>query len=330
MERDHARQVTPVEQFDAIELLTRNSDARERFLAQLGEGPDIDAQLVADVLRVGGRVGATLQTRRALVELCALVRAIDAAVNRRIDLFELRAGLSIHAARTDDFESFHETRVLLRTLAELLADERRFADGADGPLRSQIAYLDGELRSWLVEQLTGSADETAPAADPAPPPAADPREPFRAQGEERRAADALVTELLEGARHHPVTGLLGAAWVRAWSAVPISGDRLGDDPGELKRLLDALPSLDPSPTSLVQINRMRSARWTLDGRTLTLGDQLRDGWVLPASMDGLQLAAAERLGPTTITTFDLAFAYVEADGYHALLGPRSFVEEVCG
>jgi hypothetical protein len=314
--------------FDVIDVLTRAGDARDAFAASVGDAAaDADAQLVSDLLRTSGRVGDALETRRALVELCALVRAIDAAEQGRIDLQELRAGLELHAARTDRFAEFHDARVLLRTLTELLSTTRD-----PHATRAQVAFLHRELRAWLLEQLTGdAAGDSGPVDDAGAGVVDDPRLPYRTTARaDRIAGDALVTELLQGAQHYPVTGLLGAAWRRDWSAVPLAGEMLGDDPGELARLAEALDLLVPRPGTLVQVARRRPARWRVRGRTVDVGDHLRSSWHLPASPAGLALAATERAGWAILTTSDLAFAYVEASGHHALLGPAAFVERACG
>jgi hypothetical protein len=313
--------------FEVIDVLTRAGEARDAFAASVGDAAaDADAQLVSDLLRTSGRVGDTLETRRALVELCALVRAIDATEQGRIELEELRAGLDLHAARTDRFAEFHDARVLLRTLAEVLSAPRD-----PQAMRAQVSFLHLELRDWLLEQLTGDANGELEAPPVETTSIDDPRLPFRTtQRADRIAADALVTELLQGAQHYPVTGLLGAAWRRDWSAVPIAGEMLGDDPAELPRLAAALELLVPAPQLLVQVARRRPARWRVSGRTVHVGDHLRSSWHLPATLAGLRLAATERDGWTILTTPELAFAYVEGAGHHALLGPAAFVEAACG
>ncbi|MCW2928469.1 MAG: hypothetical protein JWM86_2437 [Thermoleophilia bacterium] len=328
--------------FDVVEVLTRADAARDAFcarMAQLGEARErtLDAQLVSDVLRADGRVGDTLETRRALVELCALLRAIDATERGRIELAELRRGLELHAGRTGRFAEFHDARVLLRTLGELL-DHPSVADGGDAPgVRAQLALLHRELRAWAIEQLTGSADghvghaRSGERAAPASAELLDPRAPWRVRDRAARVAnDGLVHELLQGAQGHPVTGLLGAAWIRGWSAVPIAGEQLGEVAGSLDRLAAALEHLDPRPMTLVQVDRLRSPRWTLEGARIRVGDHLRDSWALPATGAGLELAAGERRGWSILTTDQLAFAVVEGAGHHALLGPRGFVEVALG
>ncbi|MCB0880223.1 MAG: hypothetical protein KDC46_14715, partial [Thermoleophilia bacterium] len=114
----------------------------------------IDALLVSDVLRTAARVGDTLDLRRALVQLCALLRALDAAERELITLDELRAGLALHSARSDRFEHFADARVVLRTLAELL--ELDTPATGETALRGQVALLHAELRAFAYEQLTGS------------------------------------------------------------------------------------------------------------------------------------------------------------------------------
>ncbi|MCW2922736.1 MAG: hypothetical protein JWM98_140 [Thermoleophilia bacterium] len=315
--------------WSAVEVLTRAGSARDGFRAAIGTDVEVDARLVSDLLRVSGRVGATLETRRALVELCGLVRAMDAAEAGRIDPGELRRGLEVHSGRTDGFAQFHDARVLLRTLAEVLGAGRAEADDPR-PVLAQLAWLHRDLRCWLLEQLTGDAGGQVTAPAPAPAAAvADPREPWRiAAPEERRRADARVEDLLHGAAHHPITGLLGAAWVRGWYAAPVPGDRLGDDRAELARMATAAVAFGWD--HVLQVARARPPRWTLDGDRLRVGDDLRPSWRLPATADGLALAARERPGPTIVTSFDDAFAYVEADGHHLVLGPADVVEAIVG
>ena len=315
-------------QFTALDVLTRAGAERDAAFAALGDDVEgFDSRLVSDVLRVTGRVGATLETRRALVELCAVVRAIDAAERERIELVELRDGLQLHAARTDDFAQFHAARVLLRTLAEVLDGGR--ATHREVPVRAQVALLHRELRAWLLEQLTGSSDGAIALVDSARR-LDDARDAYRVLDPVAAVrADAIVHELLHGARHQPVTGLLGAAWVRGWSAVPIAGELLADEPLDLDLLARAITRLSRAPSQLLQVDRRRSPRWDLLGPMLQVGDGLRRAWVLPATRAGLDLAAVERPGWAILTTWELDFALVEADGHRALLGPTEFVVAAC-
>ena len=64
--------------------------------------------------------------------------------------------------------------------------------------------------------------------------------------------------------------------------------------------------------------------------TIVVGDGLRRSWQLPATPEGLALAAIEDRYRSVLTTFDLDFALVEADEHRVLLGPRDFVEEALG
>jgi hypothetical protein len=320
--------------FDVLDVLTRAGDERDALLAMLDDpAADIDSHLVSDVLRSTGRVGAALETRPALVELCAVLRAIDAATSGRIALTELRSGIEVHAARTDRFAAFHDARVLLRTLDELLADPARL-ELDERATRSQVALLHRELQAWMEDELLGSA--AAGLADPAPGSAstsdapADPRAAFAITDPvERRAAHDAVDELLHGARHHPVTGLLGAAWMRDWSAVPVAGERIGEDAGELERILEAVRVLGPVVTHVLMVDRRAQPRWHVEGRTVVVGDGLRLAWRLPATADGLRHLALEDRARCVLTTPDLAFAIVEAVDHHAVLGPAAFVEAAC-
>jgi hypothetical protein len=315
---------------DALDVLTRAGASRERVSSELGEQlDDVDAALVGDVLRASGRVGETLQLRRSLVQLCALVRAVDAAEQQLITLDDLASGLALHAARSDRFEHFDDARVLLRTLAELLA--RDTPDSGRQALRSQVAILHRQLREFLLEQLTGSADGSMPTGAADTLEIADPRAAFVVSDPVAvRRNHELVHELLHGADDHPVTGILGAAWRRGWSAVPIVGELPGEsDADEPARLADALELLDPAPHELVQVDLRSQPRWHLDGTTMRVSDGLRRSWHLPPTLHGLQLATTERPSWCVLTTSDLQFAIVEGAGHHALLGPTAFVTAAC-
>lgn len=319
--------MTALATFDVIDVLTRAGDARAALLTLLDdEAIDLDAHLVSDVLRATGRVGAALETRPALVELCTVLRAIDAATSGQIGLDELRSGIEVHAARTDRFAAFHDARVLLRTLDEVLEPGRIEHDSR--ATRSQVELLHRQLHDWMVDELVGSAPVGAP---PAPSAATDPRAEFAVTVPvQRQAAHDLVDELLHGARHYPVTGLLGAAWRRDWSAVPIAGERFGEDPDEVDRFVAAIAAQLPSVSDLLQVDRHLPSRWTIHGRTIEVGDGLRNAWLLPATADGLRLATIEQRARSVLATVDLDVAIVEGVDHHALLGPSAFVEQVVG
>lgn len=316
---------TPPDTLDVVEVLTRAGATRARAAALLGEQLDeVDGQLVADVLRAHGRVGDTLALRGALVEACALLRALDAFERQLVTLDELGSGVALQSARTGRFAGFGEARVVLRTVGELLD---RAGSMPERALRAQVELLHRDVRTWLEAQLLGDGAATA---GPASGVAGDVREPHRiAEPSAARTAHELVDELREGAAGHPVTGILGAAWIRGWSAVPVAGDHVGEEPEELDRLAAALDVLDPRPRELLQIDLRRQPRWRVTGRELRIGDGLRRSWSLPADRAGLQLAAAERLGWCVLATTDLAFAIVEGAGHHALLGPTEFVTAAC-
>ena len=327
-----SRATSDVRAFDAVEVLTQASEERDELLALLGDpSSDLDAHLVSDVLRSTGRVGDTLATRRVLVELCAVLRAIDAAVRERIALDELRAGIELHAARTDRFAAFRDVRVLLRTLDEVLEPGRIQHD--ERATRAQVELLHRDLQAWMEDELVGDApsrtDHDAPV--PAVTAVEDPRAPFEVRDPvERRHAHDLVEELLHGARHHPVTGLLGAAWMRDWSAVPVAGERFGEDPGDIDRLADAFAGELPGVTHVLQVERRAPSRWRLDGSTIIVGDGLRRSWKLPTSRDGLTLAALEDRSRAVLVPTTLDMALVEGVDHHALLGPAAFVEAAAG
>lgn len=311
---------------DVVEVLTRARESRDELLA-LVDYPelDLDSHLVSDVLRASGRVGAALRTRPALVELCAVLRAMDAAIAGRIDLNELRAGIEAHAARTNRFEAFHDARVLLRTLDDVLEPARIAYDAR--ATTSQVELIHGQLQEWMVDQLVGTSGVQAePLATPR-----DARSAFEVlEPELRGAAHELVEELLYGARDHPVTGLLGAAWRRDWSAVPIASERFGENPAQVDRLAETLAAQLPNVTHVLQVERHRPPRWAVRGRELLVNDGLRRAWRLPASRDGIALAAIEERTRAVITTPELEFAIVEGVDHHALLGPMPFVEAVLG
>ncbi len=314
---------------DVLDVLTRAGSDRAHLGEHVGEQLDqLDALLVSDVLRAAGRVGDTLAIRRQLVQMCSILRALDAAERELIDAGELRTGLGAAAAASDRFAAFDSARIELRTLLELL--ERVPEPRLVGPLRAQVQLLHANLRGFVFEQLTGSSEGDLPRAVGALRSHA--LAPFSVGDESRaQAHHDLVEELLHGAAHHPVTGLLGAAWVRDWAAVPIVGEQLGeDDPGEIDRLASAITALTTRPSSLVLASVRRAPRWTIDGRALVPGNGLRSSWLLHADRRSLELVAETRSGWCVLTTPDLDFAVVEGAGHHALLGPRVFVDRACG
>lgn len=315
--------------FDVVDVLTRAGDARDALLALLDdEATDLDAHLVSDVLRANGRVGIALETRPALVELCTVLRAVDAATSERIALDELRRGIEVHAARTDRFAAFHDARVLLRTLDEVLEPARIQHDPR--ATRSQVELLHRQLHEWMVDQLVGSGDvvDEVPAA---PDPAADPRAEFEVVDPAlRRTAHEIVDELLLGAQGYPVTGLAGAAWRRDWSAVPIAGERFGEDPEQVARFADAFATQLPHVTHVLQVDRRIPPRWTIRGREVVVGSGLRRAWLLPANIHGFTIAALEDRARSVLTTRELEVALVEGVDHQALLGPAAFVEASLG
>ena len=310
--------------FPVLDVLTRSGAARDGFVAAIDDTVDTDAGLVSDVLRVAGRVGETLATRRALVELCAVVRALDSCLAGDIELAELARGVAVHAARTDGFAHFDEARVLLRTLDELLA-RAAAPDANERALRSQVAWLDGELRSWLLEQMTGSPTGTLPT----PTASAAPMPPTLVSDLARvRASNELTDDLLANARFHDVRGLAAAAWVRGWSAVPRAGERLGDDPDEAARLLAAL--LDIGTHELLHVDLAPRARWHLHGDQLHVADGLRTVAAHTVADDTLAALTVDRPAHGLFTDDAGSFALLEADDHHVVAGPRPFVEAVCG
>lgn len=321
----------PSRTLDALDVLTSAGAARDAVSAAVDlDGPALDALLVSDLLRSTGRVGEALHTRAALVELCALVRALDAARARRIGLEDLLVGVRMHATRTDHFAAFHEAGVLLRTVLEVL--EHGLGRHDEGPVRSQLAYLHRELRGWLLTQLTGSPD--GQVGQPLPtPPAPDPRAPWLLRdGDLRRRCHEFAEDLLHGARDRPVTGLLGAAWVRGWSAVPVPGDLFGEERAAQARLDLALSALDGGrPRRLVQVERALGPRWRLEGTRMSVCPRSRRAWSLPPDPDGIAaLAGGDGRGWTIITSERLDFAIVEDAGHHALLAPRPVADVLCG
>ncbi|MCW2921649.1 MAG: hypothetical protein JWL76_1523 [Thermoleophilia bacterium] len=313
--------------FDVIDVLTRAGDARDALLTLLDdEAINLDAHLVSDVLRATGRVGAALETRPALVGLCSVLRAIDAALSGQIGLDELRSGIELQAARTDGFAAFHDARILLRTLDEVLEPNRIEHDAR--ATRSQVELLHRELQEWMVDELVGATQVDTPIE---PTDTRDPRAAFAVTDPElRQVAHDLVDELLHGARHHPVTGLAGAAWRRDWSAVPVAGERFGEDPDEVARFAEAVTEQLPGATHVLQVDRHLPARWMIEGRTIVVGDGLRSSWLLPATPGGFALATIERRSRSVLTTRDLDVALVEGVDHHALLGPAAFVEQALG
>lgn len=329
--------------FDAIAVLTRSGRERDAFCAAVTvDGGRIDAQLVADVLRVSGRVSSTLGTRRALVELCALVRALQSFVDGSITASELASGMAVHAGRTERFAAFDEARVLLRTVEEVLDGGRR----SGRAVVEQIRLLHASLHEWLVDELVGAGGEGSQAG-PAVGGMASPAS-GRTNGSEasstalvsvvadpvaRRRAHDLAQDLLHGADGYPLPGLAGAAWRRGWTAVPIAGDALDEqDARGPERFVAALASLPEPPDRILRITRRRSPAWRLDAdRRLHPGDGLRDAAAAPCTPAGLTalLDDAHR-GWCIFTTDDLALACVEGAGHHVVLGPSAAIDIACG
>jgi hypothetical protein len=307
--------------FDVFDVLLRAGAERTEFLAAVGTETAVDAGLVSDVLRTHGRVAATHSRHRELAELCAVLRALDAHRRELIGLAELRSGIAAHAARTDGFARFHDARVLLRTLDEVLDLHERAPQQALG---AQVSYLHDELEAWLRVELLGAAPNEAPEL------AARSEDEHRiGDSRERARAEAVAAELLDGAAHHPVAGLAGAAWLRGWAAVPVPGDLVSDDPAEAARLRAALGA-DPA-RRCVLVLRTAPERWHLGGTRVRAGDGLRPSYAAATTDDaalvrllGISRAAA------ILTDLDATFAVLEDVDHHVIAGPRAFVEAVLG
>ncbi|MBC7460274.1 MAG: hypothetical protein H7287_02830 [Thermoleophilia bacterium] len=325
--------------FSVLDVLTRSGAERDHFITALDATVDTDVALVSDVLRVTGRVGAARANRTTLVELCALLRALDAWETGTITLAELGRGLDAHAARTDDFERFGSARVDLRTLEELLMRAREHEHALDDtvnplaravaerPVRSQVAFLHASLRAWLIEELTGSVDGALPAAPAAA--ALGAADPDVVEDTERlRSYNALAEELLTGTAYFDFLGLLAAAWRRGWSAVPRHHERLGDDGPELRRFITALRDLGEE--EFVEVDLAPRARWQLAGGRIVVADGLRRVALRPLDATGIAAAIAERPAHALFTSPDGSFAYLEGDEHHVVAGPHAFVEAVCG
>jgi len=309
-------------------VLTRAGDERAKVEAVLEHDAGMDAALVTDVLRVTGRVGETLATRVALVEVCALLRALDACLAERISLEELRAGVTLHAERTDDFARFDAARLALRTLRDVLDTAR---GGSETALRAQVRFLHDELRDWLLAELTGNVRGILDIPAGPGPESDDPRARWRVMDLARASEfDQLARELVSGEHRHPAVGggLPGTAWIRGWVGVAIPGEQLGDDPAEMLRLGAALA--ETGIERIVQVTRARPPRWILFGANIVLGDGVRASWEVPATAAGIAALGAPRRALTTITSPSGAFALQEADEHHVLVGPRRLVELICG
>lgn len=308
----------------------RSGAARDAFCSSTDVDPTaIDPQLVSDVLRVSGTVASAAPVRATLVELCALVRAIDAYESGRIGVEELRAGLALHSGRTDGFAQFGDVRVVLRTLTEVLEHGRVGATPA--AVDAQVAYVHADLRAWLVERLTGGREAAAQtgAADCSSR-RPDAMEPHRvASRDEVARLDALVEELLHPTRSAPFGGTAGAVWLRGWTAAPVIGEFVGEDPAELDRLADVLAAAGID--AVQQVRLARGAAWnvTAERRVVAL-DRARASWTVPAARRALGLLGRERGYRTLITCGDERFVLLEREDHHVVLGERSFVAGVCG
>ncbi|MCW2956550.1 MAG: hypothetical protein JWO69_1419 [Thermoleophilia bacterium] len=309
--------------FDVLEVLTRTRGAREAFLEQVAPDGDLDAALVSDVLRSNGRVSETRQYHRELAELCAVLRAIDANRVGLIDLADLQRGIAAHGARTDEFERFHEARVLLRTLGEVLTMRDEAPARA---VEAQVSYIHEELEEWLAAELLGVVGRDG---DVVVEPPTLPHHVLRVTDPgERAAIDAAATELLDGAAHHPVTGLAGAAWVRGWAAVPVANDLVSDDEREPLRLAAALRDLGVDRAVLLL--RTAPERWDVRGATVAPGDGFRPSYAAATDDLGIRALTGVPRGAAIITDLAMSFAVLEAVDHHVIAGPRAFVEQVLG
>ncbi|MCW2962116.1 MAG: hypothetical protein JWM90_2503 [Thermoleophilia bacterium] len=310
--------------FDVYEVLTRVRGAREEFVQLVGTDGEIDAALVSDVLRENGRVSETRAYHRELAELCAVLRAIDANRAGLIDLADLQRGIAAHGARTDQFERFHEARVLLRTIEEVLA----LRDEAPArAVEAQVSYIHEELEEWLLAELRGVVGAVDALSSIEPP--RRPGDALRITDPiERAAIDAQATELIDGAAHHPVTGLAGAAWVRGWAAVPVASDLLSDDEAAPPRLAAALRELGVERAALVV--RTAPLRWELRGSAVIPGDGLRPSYAASTSDEGIHALTSLPRGAAILTDLEGTFAVLEGVDHHVIAGPRAFVEQALG
>ncbi|MCW2949370.1 MAG: hypothetical protein JWN41_383 [Thermoleophilia bacterium] len=330
--------------FAVLDVLTRSGSARDSFITALDATIDTDAALVSDVLRATGRVGAALGTRSVLVQMCAVLRVLDAWQSGGIDVDELARGFAVHAARSDRFEQFGDARASLRTLDEMLtlarasarattgmppssserADSRRITSAHaahERALHAQIAFLHADVRGWVLAELTGHSDGAFTTAETVAVEAV-------SDVSTRAVGTRIADELLTGSAFHNFHGLVAAAWRRGWAAVPVEGERLGDDHDECVRLLRALRTLGVG--ELLQIDLAPRVRWHVRGALVTLADGLRSVVVHSLDECGMSNACAERRSHALFTDLDGSSAYLESDDHHVIAGPRALVEAVCG
>lgn len=311
--------------FDVLDVLTRSGAARDAFHAQLAGEPDVDAALVSDVLRTTGRVAATRETRSTLVALAVILRSLDAFAREQVDVTELHAGLELHASRTDRFASFGSARVVLRTMLELLEHAVR-GRGSGAVATSQVALLDEELRAWFRDELVGSGPDPTRAPAGATP---DPRAARRVtDAAEAARIDSAVRELLDPPEVQFFRGLPGSCWKRGWVAVPIAGEQLGDDPGELVPLHAALHAIGVA--RIVQIDLPPAPRWHVDGLTVEVLSGVRPAYAFAADAAGIAAAAVPRRALAVLTSPDVDFAFVERDEHHVVAGPLPFIRAFLG
>lgn len=312
--------------FAVLDVLTRSGAQRDAFHARLVGEPDVDAALVSDVLRSTGRVAATRETRRTLVALAGILRSLDAFADGRIDAVELHAGLQLHASRTDRFAAFDTARVVLRTMLELLqhAVEGR---GSGVVATGQVALLDAELRDWFRTELVG---DDAPARSATTTAATiDPRADRRVRDEVDAARiDDGIRELLDPPEVQFFRGLPGSCWKRGWVAVPVAGEQLGQDPGELAPLERAFAAIGVE--RLVQLDLPPAPRWRVDGTEVRVLSGVRPSYAFEADAAGIAAAAVERRALAVLTSPALEFAYVERDEHHVVAGPLAFIRAYLG
>lgn len=303
------------EDLDLLEVLVRAGPERERCCSLL-DGPVDDAALILASIVAAGIRARDRVSIDALARLAAVIRALDACCEQRIDRDELRDGLLAQAHASNWFERLGPARALVRTVAELLED-RHFEPQR---VTSQLTLL----RSQLVETFTDQV-----VAPPRSSTAATERDATPG------CCDALGTLLLEQLDELAETWgmpesltLARASWARGWITVPVLADLFGDEESELDALLDALVAA--GARHLVRTTLAVPSRYLVVGGHLRIGSGLRRSAAYPADARGVRTAVTGTRGRCCFTTPDVGLLVVEREEHLVIAGPPELVARICG
>ena len=325
--RDNGGMDAPRCSFDALDVLARAGDARDAFCSHVGGHGD-DIGLIRALLGSGSG-SSDRAAVDALVELAAVVRALEAFATGRVDLDELRSGMRLRSRVTRSFERLGPARAMLRTVDDLLVDkeldQRRVA--------AQLRVLHGHLHDSLRAQLTGcdhepGVDVSSDATDKAVPADGSNESPLDVDDALAERFDALARECAEGPPNYRGGGLRAFAWVRGWIAVPVASEQLGDDPAELERVARVLESV--GATHVVRVERTPRSRYEVAGTSVTVGSNMRRSREFEPTIDDLRRASGGTRRHCVFTTRNEDLVYVEDDDHHVIAGPRELVEAICG